>query len=50
MNRVLDNRFAPQLPMTTKWTDEKLYKHFGLTMDEIAFIKSMVRPMEANNE
>lgn len=31
-------------------TDEKLYKKYGLTKDEIAFIESMVRPMEANNE
>ncbi|OPL14560.1 MAG: restriction endonuclease [delta proteobacterium ML8_D] len=42
--------FVPQLPMTKTWTDAKLYKHFGLTEEEIAFIESMVRPMEANNE
>jgi site-specific DNA-methyltransferase (adenine-specific) len=42
--------FVPQLPMTKTWTDEKLYAHFGLTADEIAFIESMVRPMEENNE
>lgn len=35
---------------TESWTDEKLYKKYGLTKDEIAFIESMVRPMEANNE
>ena len=39
--------FVPQLPMTKTWTDAKLYKHFGLTADEIAFIESMVRPMPA---
>ena len=39
--------FVPQLPMTKTWTDDKLYKHFGLTQDEIAFIESMVRPMPA---
>jgi site-specific DNA-methyltransferase (adenine-specific) len=39
--------FVPQLPMTKTWTDEKLYAHFGLTADEIAFIESMVRPMPA---
>ncbi|MDI6827456.1 MAG: restriction endonuclease, partial [Armatimonadota bacterium] len=38
--------FVPLLPMKEKWTDEKLYKHFGLTEDEIAFIESMVRPMD----
>jgi site-specific DNA-methyltransferase (adenine-specific) len=28
------------------WTDEKLYAKYGLTQEEIAFIESMVRPME----
>jgi site-specific DNA-methyltransferase (adenine-specific) len=28
------------------WTDEKLYKKYGLTADEIAFIESMIRPMD----
>lgn len=42
--------FVPLLPMTKVWTDEKLYTHFGLSDDEIAFIESMVRPMEAVNE
>src|SRR5690348_10407662 len=27
------------------WTDEKLYKKYGLTKEEIAFIESMIRPM-----
>jgi site-specific DNA-methyltransferase (adenine-specific) len=31
------------------WTDEKLYKKYGLTKDEIGFIESMVRPMESDN-
>ena len=42
--------FVPNLPMTEAWTDEKLYKHFSLTDEEIAFIESMIRPMEANDE
>lgn len=37
--------FVPQLDMSEPWTDEKLYKKYGLTKDEIAFIESMVRPM-----
>jgi site-specific DNA-methyltransferase (adenine-specific) len=41
--------FVPALPMTKTWTDENLYSHFGFTKDEIAFIESMVRPMEANS-
>lgn len=28
------------------WTDEMLYKKYGLDKDEIAFIESMIRPME----
>jgi hypothetical protein len=36
--------------MTMTWTDEKLYAHLGFNVDEIAFIESMVLPMEANNE
>ena len=28
------------------WTDEKLYVKYGLTDVEIAFIESMIRPME----
>ena len=42
--------FVPLLPMTKIWTDEKLYLHFGLTADEVAFIETIVRPMETNNE
>ncbi len=42
--------FVPLLPMSEAWTDEKLYSHFGLTAEEIAFIESMVRPMELGNE
>lgn len=36
--------------MTKTWTDAELQKHLGLTSDEIAFIESMVHPMEANGE
>jgi site-specific DNA-methyltransferase (adenine-specific) len=28
------------------WTDEKLYKKYSLTKEEIDFIESMIRPME----
>jgi site-specific DNA-methyltransferase (adenine-specific) len=42
--------FVPVLPMTKPWTDIKLYEHFSLTKDEIAFIESMVRPMPAGGE
>ena len=42
--------FVPMQDFTEPWTDEKLYKKYGLTEEEIAFIESMVRPMEANDE
>lgn len=42
--------FVPALPLTKVWTDQKLYTHFDLSEDEIAFIESMVRPMEDGNE
>jgi site-specific DNA-methyltransferase (adenine-specific) len=41
---------VPQQKFDEAWTDEKLYKKYGLTKDEIAFIESMVRPMVLNNE
>ena len=28
------------------WTDDKLYKKYGLTQEEIDFIESMIKPME----
>lgn len=42
--------FVPLLDMNTKWSDEKLYKRYGLTKKEIEFIESKIRPMETNNE
>jgi site-specific DNA-methyltransferase (adenine-specific) len=36
--------FVPRMAMTQKWTDEKLYDHFGLTQEEILFIESIIRP------
>lgn len=34
--------FVPDVPLDHDWTDEKLYKRYGLTKDEIAFIESQV--------
>ena len=42
--------FVPDLPLNRAWTDEKLYERYGLTPEEIAFIESTVRPMEAKDE
>jgi site-specific DNA-methyltransferase (adenine-specific) len=42
--------FVPHLPMDREWTDEMLYKKYGITKDEIAFINSMIRPMGEKDE
>ena len=42
--------FVPIQDFSKPWTDEKLYKKYGLDENEIEFIESMVRPMELNNE
>lgn len=42
--------FVPIQDFSKPWTDNELYKKYGLTKDEIAFIESMVRPMEARDE
>lgn len=34
--------FIPDLPLDEEWTDAKLYKRYGLTDDQIAFIESQV--------
>ena len=39
---------VPIQDFSESWTDEKLYKKYGLTEDEIAFIESMIRPMNGN--
>jgi len=39
-------KFVPIQDFTESWTDEKLYKKYNLTIDEIAFIESMIRPMD----
>jgi len=40
--------FVPIQDFSESWTDEKLYAKYGITGDEIAFIESMIRPMELN--
>ena len=39
-------QFVPLQDFSHPWTDDMLYKKYGLTDDEIAFIESMIRPME----
>jgi site-specific DNA-methyltransferase (adenine-specific) len=33
-----------------QWTDAELYAKYKLTPEEIAYIESVIRPMEANGE
>ena len=36
----------PLQDFSEPWTDEKLYKKYNLTAEEISFIESMIRPMD----
>ncbi len=42
--------WVPQQAWDRIWTDQELYKKYGLTNDDIAFIESRIRPMESKNE
>ena len=37
---------VPLQDFSKPWTDQELYKKYNLTTDEIAFIESMIKPME----
>lgn len=39
-------QFVPLQDFSHPWTDEMLYKNYELGKEEIAFIESMIRPME----
>jgi site-specific DNA-methyltransferase (adenine-specific) len=41
--------YVPLQDFSRPWTDEDLYAKYGLTDDEIAFIESLVRPMELDD-
>lgn len=42
--------FVPDQNFSEPWSDEKLYKKYGLTKSDISFIETMVRSMELQNE
>jgi site-specific DNA-methyltransferase (adenine-specific) len=42
--------FVPLQDFSQDWTDPVLYKKYGITKDEIAFIESTIRPMELDSE
>lgn len=39
-------QFVPLQDFSKPWTDEELYKKYGLSQEEIDFIESMIKPME----
>ena len=42
--------FVPILAMDKNWTDEELYKRYGLNDEEIKFIEETIKPMGLGNE
>ena len=40
--------FVPIQDCTQEWSDEKLYKKYGIDDDEQAFIESVIRPMDGD--
>lgn len=39
-------RFVPYEDFKESWTDERLFKKYGLNEDEISYVESVIRPME----
>lgn len=37
--------FVPDQDFTEEWTDEKLYRKYELTEDEVGIIETTMRPM-----
>lgn len=42
--------YVPLQDFSKPWTDEELYAKYGLTDEEIAFIESMIKPMDLGGE
>ena len=38
--------FVPVQDFDVEWTDQKLYKKYGLTKDEIEQIEATIKPMD----
>ncbi len=43
-------RWVPIQTWDRTWTDAELYKKYGITKEEIAFVESMIRPMGESDE
>lgn len=42
--------FVPLQDFSFEWSDRELYKKYGLTKEEIAFLESVIRPLESDND
>ena len=42
--------YVPEQDFSKPWTDAELYEKYGLTDEEIAFIESMIKPMELGGD
>lgn len=42
--------YVPEQDFSKPWTDSELYEKYGLTDEEIAFIESMIKPMELGGD
>ncbi|WP_158933329.1 Eco57I restriction-modification methylase domain-containing protein [Acidisphaera sp. S103] len=42
--------FVPTQKWTRRWTDEDLYRKYGITADEVTFIEKVVRPMDLSGD
>ena len=42
--------FVPMQDFSKPWTDAELYAKYNLTEEEIAFIESMIKPMELGGD
>jgi hypothetical protein len=49
-NKIDNFNFVPELPMDVAWTDQKIYKRFSLSEEEVNFIESMIRTVNFTNE
>lgn len=43
-------QFVPMQDFSKPWTDSELYKKYGISDEEIAFIDSMIRPMDLGGD
>ena len=42
--------FVPMQDFSKSWTDKELYEKYGISDEEIAFIDSMIKPMDGGDE